>query len=141
MSRLAKIRVEILRPNGMKPRKCEIEGKYIIIKRGKGVRGDPTIKAGFSKDSIIYYETGIPGFKRLKQKVLWVDGHKDCVAFKGKTGLSYFDVAGFFEAGAIRNAGRVQTTLKIPFMLYVALMGMGLLILVNIFVSSGRLYL
>jgi len=131
-----KILVEIITPKGVKRKKLVVEGKYVIIHQGKGVRGDPVIKAEFDDDCILYYKKFFGLF--LKQKLVLIEGHKKCVSFKPKTGLSYFDVKGFFNAGAIKNAGATIQSIKIPLTFYLIIGAVLVMQIISLLVSTGR---
>ena len=131
-----KIDVEIINPKGMRKRKCIVEGNYIVIKSGKGVRGDPSLRAKFDKDCILTYRKG----PFLRQKLVWVKGHQNCVKFYGgKVSLSYFDVKGYFEAGAIKNAGATMQKIQVPTLLYMAIVAVVVLQVISLLFMTGRL--
>ena len=137
--RKEKILTEIISPSGIKRKNCIIEGNKIIIKRGKGVRGDPTISAGFDKDCILLYSVGVGPFKRWKRKLIWKEGSTNCVDFKGgRVKVGYEDVKEYFEAGAIKNAGATLQTIKAPTLLYVAIFALIFLQIIGILISSGK---
>lgn len=134
-----KILVEIISPRGVKKKKCVLDGNRIIIHQGKGVRGDPSLKAEFDKDCILPYSVGRSFYKRWKQKLVWIEGHKRCINFMGKNvALSYPDVKGYFNAGVIKNSGSTIQTIKIPTILYVLFAGVLFLQVVNLLISTGR---
>lgn len=137
-SRKEKILVEVIGARGVKKKRCVLDGNKVIIKQGKGVRGDPSIKAEFDKDCILPYCVGIGFFKRWKQKLVWIEGHKKCINFKGKVSLSYMDVKGYFNAGAIKNSGSTIQTIKIPAVLYILFAGVIFLQVLSFLVSTGR---
>jgi hypothetical protein len=132
-----KISVDLITPKGVRRKKLVVEGKYVILKEGKGVRGDPTVKAEFDDDCLLYYKSffGL----RLHQKLVLVEGHKKCVSFRPKVGLSYFDVKGFFNAGAIKNAGSTIQHIKIPLAFYLIVGAVLILQVITLLLSSGRI--
>lgn len=141
-ARPEKIRVEVLSQKGMKARKCVVESDRIIIKKGKGVKGDPSITAKFEKDCIIPYRAGMWPFKTWKQKLVWIEGHDRCVMFYGKkTDLGVNDIKGFFEAGAIKNAGSTLQKLQIPMALYLIIGAVLVLQVVQLLMARGNLRL
>lgn len=138
LHRKDKILVEIIGARGIRKKHCVLDGNKIIIKQGKGVRGDPSIKAVFDKDCILAYSVGIGVFRRWKQKLMWIEGHHNCINFKGKVALSYVDVKGYFNAGAIKNSGSTIQTIKIPPILYVLFVAVMFLQVLGFLVSTGR---
>ena len=131
-----KILVDILTPKGIKKKKLLVEGKYIIVKQGKGVRGDPVLKAEFDESCILWFKTW--RFGHLKQKLMWIEGHKKCVSFKPKTSLSYFDAKGYFDSGAIKNAGSTIQHIKIPLTFYLIIGAVLVMQIISLLISSGR---
>ncbi len=135
-----KLLVEILSQSESRKKKCVDKGDYVIIKQGKGVRGDPTIKAYYDKDCLIPFKSGL--FRSVKQKLIWKEGHKRCTRFYGKNiDISKPDVSGFFNAGAIKNAGSTLQTIKAPTVLYLLLGFVLIMQVVNMLLMSGRLRL
>lgn len=136
-----KLLVEILSNSGSSKKKCVDKGEYVLIHKGKGVRGDPSVKAYYDKDCLIPYKTGLL-LKTVRQKLVWKEGHKRCVRFYGKNiDISRPDIAGFFNAGAIKNAGSTLQTIKIP-MLFYLIVGFGLFVdIIGFLIMTGRLQL
>jgi len=148
MAKLAKEIVEIIGENGIKKRKkypvAEKGDKIIIEKASKG-RGNAGWMPEFSKDSFLYYFSGIFPFKRLKRKLMVKDGADKCIDFYGKDGVEvpFYDREAskkFFTANVIKSAGETTQKISIPIFVYHLLFISLMLGIVNILVSSGRIY-
>ena len=136
-----KMRVEIITHKGLVFKNCEVQGDYVIIKKGKGVRGNPTIKAKFSRQkSVLPWKTRL-GF--LKQKVMVKSGltgvNKECVKFYGvsKISMSYPDLEEYFNAGAMKNAGTTLQKMKTSPILIVLNLGI-IIMIVILFLTLQR---
>jgi len=126
----------------MRKKKCPVIGTLrnrVLIRKGKGVRGDPDVTAEFNDDCVVFYRNKLG---LLKRKLVWKQGHKRCVSFWGKhVALSMPDPEGFFNSGVIRNAGSTVTTIKAPVFLYLAIGMVIVMQIVGFLVQSGRLIL
>lgn len=133
------IRVDIIDESGVHPKTCVLDGNRILIQKAKGVKGDPNVYAEYDKDCVVPYRAGLWPFRRLKQKVVWKRGNKKCVSFYGKhVALSHPDVAGFFNAGAIKNAGATLSTIKAPTLLYVAIFAVIFMQVLTLLFATGK---
>ena len=125
-----KILVEIIGENGVKSKKkYPIEADKVVIDPGKRGRGNPPYKPSFNKDCILPYYTGFGPFKRLKQKLLLIDGASKCVSFEFNNGKGIVDMPlwdrpteeKLFDASVIKAAGATTQKVKISPLLYIAL--------------------
>ena len=141
-----KIKVDVINEAGLKTRKYPIEGNTIIIRAGKRGRGGAAYKAKYDKNCLLPYYTGFWPFKRLKQKLMLIEGADECVSFHfmedgvqvdkptwNRDALERAD-----EASVIKAAGATFQKLKIPVLLYIALFMVVGLEFLNLLVLSGR---
>lgn len=139
-----KILVEIIGANGIKSRKkYPIEEDNVVIRPAKRGRGPPAYKASFDKDCIVPYWKGIWPFKRLKHKLLLMEGATECVNFYSftKVNVPTLDRKGvekLFEANVIKSAGATTTKVVVPLSLYLFLGVIAVMAFVNILISTGR---
>lgn len=139
-----KILVEIIGPNGIKSRKnYEIEGDQVVIRKAKRGRGPAAYKASFNKDCIVPYYKGIWPFRRLKQKLILMEGATECVNFFDVYGtfvptIDRSTIEKLFQANVIKSAGSTTTKVQVPLSLYLFLGFIAVLAFVNILVSTGR---
>lgn len=139
-----KILVEIIGPNGIKSRKkYPIEEDKVVIRQAKRGRGPPAYKASFNKDCIVPYWKGIWPFKRLKQKLILMEGSDHCVTFYDDYGVFVpsFDRSSsekLFQANVIKSAGSTTTKVQVPLSLYLFLGVIAVMAFVNILISTGR---
>lgn len=139
-----KILVEIIGPNGIKSRKkYPIEGDTVVIRQAKRGRGPPAYKASFNKDCIVPYWKGIWPFKRLKQKLILMEGAHECISFYDVYGVFVpsYDIEEsekLFQANVIKSAGSTTTKVQVPLSLYLFLGVIAVMTFVNILISTGR---
>ena len=143
MQKLSKEIVEIIGENGIKKRKkYPIEQNKVVIDKQK------TKHAGwmpeFTKDSFLYYFSGIFPFKRLKRKLMIMEGADKCIEFRGKEDVEVpiynkEVVKKLFEAEVIKHAGATTQKVGVPIFVYLLLFLMLMLGIVNILVTSGRI--
>ena len=144
MPKLGKEIVEIIGENGIKKRKkYPIEQNKVVIDKQK------TKHAGwmpeFSKHSFLYYFSGVFPFKRLKRKLMVMEGANKCIEFRGKEDVEVpvynkEVVKKLFEAEVIKHAGATTQKIGIPIFVYLLLFLMLMLGIVNILVTSGRIH-
>jgi len=121
-------------------KKCAIEGNEIVLKKGSKGRGLATISAEFDNDCVINYYVGFWPFKRLKQKVLWIEGtNKCCKVTEKELQKGRLVLEKFFGAGAIKNAGSTLSKVQVPALFYLIVGGVLIMQFVNLLVMSGRL--
>ena len=140
----SKIRVEVLSPSGlpMYKKNCVVKGNEIIIKKGSKGRGHATVSACFTDKCKIPYYVGLWPFKRLKMKLLLIEGSKECCEVtKKELQLGRLDLEKFFDASMLKNAGSTVQTIKAPTILYIILIMVLVAQGIQILVSSGRLYI
>jgi len=144
MLRKPKILVEIIGHNGIKSRKkYEIDGNSVVIRKAKRGKGNPAYKATFNKDCIVPYRKGIWPFKRLKQKLVLMEGANECIDFFSftKVNVPTFDrktSEELFEANVLRKSGALTTKVQVPLSLYLFMGIIAVLAFVNILISTGR---
>jgi len=136
-----------IRGKGIKKRKkYPVENNKVLIEkpkiRGKGHSG---WMPEFDKHCFLYYHTGIFPFKRLKRKLMVMDGASKCIAFKGKDDVKVpvFDrktAKTLFEAEVIQHAGASTQKVTVPIFVYLLLFLLFMLGIVNILVGTGRIY-
>ena len=144
MAKLAKEIVEIIGENGIKKRKkYPIEQNKVVIDKQK------TKHTGwmpeFTKHSFLYYFSGVFPFKRLKRKLMVMEGADKCIEFRGKDDVEVpvynkEVVKKLFEAEVIKHAGATTQKVGVPIFVYLLLFLALILGIVNILVSSGRIY-
>ena len=141
--------VELISENGSTKKKYPFEGNRITLDRGSKGRGRAAYIATFSKDSVTPYFRGFWFLKWLSRKVYLISGADKCVEFQ-KTGetvqvnMPRCDQASIkrqFDANVIKNAGAVNTQLKVPLTLYIFMMMGFMLQFIVLMVVSGRLKL
>jgi len=146
---MPKMLVEIIGENGSTKRKCSLQGKQILIKKGSKGRGNADYLADYTNASVIPYRRGFGPFKWLSQKVMLMEGADKCMSFYNVNGTPEYDLprwdraaeARLFEANVIKSSGNVTNTLKIPTMLTMFLaVGLVLQFLI-LLVATGRLTL
>ena len=148
MQKIAKEIVEIIGENGIKKRKkypVAEEGDKIIIEKASRGRGNAGWMPEFTKDSFLYYFSGVFPFKRLKRKLVVKYGADKCIDFYGKDAekIPFYDREAskkFFTANVIKSAGETTQKITIPLFVYLLLFLALILGIVNILVSSGRIY-
>jgi len=147
MPRNPKEIVEIIGEYGIKKRK-----KY-PVKENKVLIEPPKVKArghsgwmpDFDKDCFLHYNVGIFPFKRLKRKLMVMDGASKCINFYGKDAVEipFYDretARKLFNAEVIKHAGATTQKVTVPIFVYILLFMALMLGIVNILVSSGRIY-
>lgn len=138
----SKIRVEVLSPSRapMYAVNAEIRGNEVVIQKGRPGRGNPTITAEFTADCIIPYYAGAWPFKRLKQKLLWIQNTKKCCEISDKKlARGIFDVEKFFESASMKNAGATREKHETSPILFFLVGGNIVLTVVSLLMLSGRL--
>jgi len=139
-----KFLVEIIGPNGIKSRKVyEVEGNSVVIRKSKRGRGPPAYKPTFNKDCVIPYWKGFGPFKKLKQKLVLMEGSDHCVAFYDDYGVYVptFDRGAsekLFQANVIKSAGSTTTKVQVPLSLYLFLGVIAVMAFINILITSGK---
>jgi len=141
-----KILVEIIGEEGIKSKKkYPIEGSTIVIQPRK--TRNPGYYAKFDRNCLLSYFVGFGPFKRLKQKLLLIEGADKCVNFNftetpGEVDMPFWDretEKKLFEASVIKAAGASVQRIKIPIFLYI-LVFMGFAIgFLNFLVATGRI--
>jgi len=141
-----KILVEIIGEEGIKSKKkYVIEGNTIVIQPRK--TRNPGYYPKFDRNCLLSYFVGFGPFKRLKQKLLLIDGASECVSFnftetRGEVDMPFWDretEKKLFEASVIKAAGASVQRIKIPIFLYI-LVFMGFAIgFLNFLVATGRI--
>jgi len=141
-----KILVEIIGEEGIKlKKKYPIEGNTIVIQPRK--TRNPGYYPKFGRNCLLSYFVGFGPFKRLKQKLLLIEGANECVSFNftGKTAEVDMPIwdreteQKLFEASVIKAAGASVQRIKIPIFLYI-LVFMGFAIgFLNFLVATGRI--
>lgn len=139
-----KILVEVLGATGIKSRKkYPIENNMVVLRKKE--KRLPAYKAKFSKDSIIFYNVGFWIFKRLKQKLMIIEGASECVSFKNsKVTVPVWDRKSsedLFKANVIKSSGQTTQRVQIPAMLYVVLAGIIFLQVFTALIITGSIRL
>lgn len=139
-----KILVEILGDLGIKSRKkYPIENNMVVLRKKE--KRLPAYKAKFGKDSIIFYNVGFWIFKRLKQKLMIIEGASECVSFNNKkVNVPVWDrktSQDLFKANVIKSAGQTTQKVTIPAMLYIVLAGVIFMQILTVLISSGNVRL
>jgi len=141
-----KIKVDVINESGLKTRKYPIEGNTIIIRAAKRGRGGAAYKVNYDKNCLLPYYVGFWPFKRLKQKLMLIEGADECVSFHFTEDGAQVDTPTWSrksledasEASVIKAAGATFQKLKIPTLLYLALfMSIGMQFL-TLMVLTGR---
>lgn len=141
-----KFLVEIIGENGIKSRKkYRIENNRVMIdppkKRGRGHSG---WMPEFNRNCILYYHAWFLFFRRLKCKLMVMEGASKCIEFKGKdVEVPVYDMEAskkHITANVIKSAGETTQKITIPVFVYVLLGILFVLALLNLLVSSGRFY-
>ena len=143
MAKLAKEIVEIIGDSGIKKRKkYPIEQNKVVIDKQK------TKHAGwmpeFTKHSFLYYFSGVFPFKRLKRKLMVMEGADKCIEFRGKDDVEVpvynkEVVKKLFEVEVIKHAGATTQKVTVPIFVYLLLFLVLMLGIVNILFTSGRI--
>jgi len=139
--------VEIIGENGIKiSKKYPIKENKVLIEppkqRGRGHSG---WMPEFSKDAFLYYVGGNFLFKKLKRKLMVMDGASKCIEFYGKDAnkIPIYDretARKLFDAEVIKHAGATTQKVGVPIFVYLLLFLMLMLGIVNILVTSGRIH-
>jgi len=134
-----KILVEIIDSSNhiKKRKKFPVKNGFVIFHKGKGVRGDPTLKAKYDNESVLTqkYFFGL----RITRKLQILEGATSCISFKRKKAkLGYQDVAGFFDAGVVKTFGSTIQHIKIPLAFYLIVGAVLILQIISLFLMSGR---
>ena len=141
-----KIKVEVINESGLKTKKYPIEANHIVIKAAKRGRGGAAYMASFDKYCLLPYTVGFWPFKRLKQKLLLIEGANECVSFKFTDGEAEVKKPSWTrealgrasEATVIKAAGATFQKLKMPTLLYVALFLVAGLQFFTLLVLTGK---
>jgi len=143
MPKIAKEIVEIIGENGIKKRKkYPIEQNKVVIDKQK------TKHAGwmpeFTKDSFLYYFSGVFPFKRLKRKLMIMEGADKCIEFRGKDDVEVpvynkEAVKKLFEVEVIKHAGATTQKVTVPLFVYLLMFLVLMLEIVNILFTTGRI--
>ena len=137
------IRVEIFGGPYPTKKRCKIDGAKVIIKEGSKGRGGEAITATFDNTCLIPFWSGIFPFRHIKYKLHYIEGTSKCVSYSpteaGKTPkVTVAQVSKYAEATVIKQAG----SLKPPFslgLIYVFLIGILLISIIGLLVSTGNL--
>ena len=143
MPKFSKEIVEIIGENGIKKRKkYPIEQNKVVIDKQK------TKHAGwmpeFTKHSFLYYFSGVFPFKRLKRKLMVMEGANKCIEFRGKDDVEVpiynkEVVKKLFEVEVIKHAGATTQKVTIPIFVYLLMFLVLMLEIVNILFTTGRI--
>jgi hypothetical protein len=137
-----KMRVDIKTEKGLIIKKCEIEDNSVIIEKGSRGRGKASYKANYDSSCVLDYWVGIRPFKRLKQKLMLMDGADSCISFKkDDVNLPVFDRSTsnrHIVANVIKNAGATTQKLNVPLSLYLIVGAVAVIGIINLLLSSGR---
>ena len=146
MFRNVKELVEIVGEYGIKKRKkFVVEGNKVVIEapkvRGRGHSG---WMPEFNKDCFLFYYVGFFPFKRLKRKLMVMEGANKCIEFKGKdVQVPIYDREAskrHIKANVLQKAGESVQKVSVPIFVYLLLFITVMLGIVNILVASGRVY-
>jgi len=147
MRKVDKLLVEIIGENGIKKRKkypIAKDGNKVVIEKATKGRGHAGWMPEFDRDCMLYYFSGIFPFKRLKRKLMVMDGASKCIGFMGKdVQVPVYDREAskkFFKANVIKSAGETAHKVTVPIFVYLLLFLLFMLGIVNILVGTGRIY-
>ena len=144
--------MEIIDEFGVKSKKkYPIRGNKVIIRPARKGPGGTEYAPTFDKSCILPYVVGWGPFKRLKHKLVLIDGANRCVSFrftKDEQGnkVAMIDVPvwdrwteeEFFKANVIKAAGSTIQKVSIPTSVYVLLALIFIMQIIGLLVASGR---
>jgi hypothetical protein len=143
-----KILVEIIGENGIKQRKkFPIEGNKVVIRPPRRGPGGAGYYVEFDRDCLLPYEVGFGPFKRLKHKLMLIEGADHCISFRVKDGEALVDMPVWdrwseerlFKANVIKAAGSTIQQVKIPAIIYILLFLTFAMQFITLLVASGRI--
>lgn len=138
-----KLLVEIIGEFGIKSRKNKlVEQNSVLIEKSKrGRKGHPPYKAEFTKDCILNYKVGIWPFRRLKQKLMLIEGADKCIDFKTGTvpNCDRETLKRLAEAEVLHKAGATLQKLQVPTFVYILLIIIAGLSFLSLLFSSGQM--
>ena len=143
-----KILVEIIDETGIKQKKkFPIESNKIVIRKGKKGPGNIAYKPSFDRDCLLNYQKGFGPFKKLKQKLLLVEGADKCISFKFHKDTAKVDMPvwsrqseqNLFRASVIKAAGATVQRLQIPVFVYILLFVTAALGFIQLLISTGKI--
>lgn len=142
-----KIKVDVINERGLKTKKYPIEGNNIIIRAAKRGRGGAAYKAEFDKNCLLPYHVGFWPFKRLKQKLVLIEGATKCVSFHFTEKGTQVDTPTWdrhseeelFKASVIKAAGASTQKVTVPTIFYVLMFMTFAIGFINFLIATGRL--
>jgi len=134
--------VEIIAGNGVRTRKkYAVKGNSVIIRERNKKTHSSRYAPTFDETCFVYFTKGIRPFKRLKRKLMLLDGKDECISFKDPVELGRYDVEEHFKYEVYNKASTLKTNIEVPFMLQIVLIVGIVLQIVTLLVLSGRLRL
>ena len=145
-----KILVEIIGEEGIKSRKkYPVEGNKVVIRPARRGPGGTAYKPEFDKDCLLNYWSGWGPFKRLKQKLLLIDGADRCVSFRTKPNEGVVEVEmptfdrktaeDLFKANVIKAAGSTLQKITVPISMYLLLGMVAVMNFIILLILTGRI--
>jgi len=141
-----KIKVDIINEAGLKTKKYPIEGNQIVIKAAKRGRGGAAYKAKFDKNCLLPYYVGFWPFKRLKQKLMLIEGADKCLSFHFTEEGTQVDTPTWgrialeeaSEASVIKAAGASTQKITVPIIFYILIFMTFAIGFINFLIATGR---
>jgi len=140
-----KILVEIIGKTETKKKKVKVQQDHIEVYKGRRGRGGVAYRPQFDNSCLVKYKTGIWPFRRLKQKLILVEGAEKCVSFypERKTAeVPWYDMKAMeriWNAHVIKASGAIKQKLEVPTLLYIMIAAVLIAQILSALIFTGRI--